>query len=519
MNTRCCTLCCCACKKTGPTVTKLSNDLFAPCGRAPIDMVLRRRSTTGASPPAGAAQRASHPEQRAAKRKNERVAPQYIHSMLNPHSKRQQAIVYRWSMTVLTVVSLVSYLVESLPRVQRTPVLPDVFDAIDGGVSVIFLGDFCLRLLVAPDVRRYRALGPCYARLRWLISWDSVVLSVATFPFFIDLLDGHQTFANFSWLRVFRVFLLFRTSRFSQSWHMVSRVVFVNRSVLLVSLAFVFFMVLITASLLYSLSDRATRTANELDSIPDAAYLAILMLVGQAMPEPPEGASLSPALHVVIVITAFLSVPFFAVPAGLLVWSFEGEAARCAKHEERKLLQRKAYGGNQEDLSIVASSTESESTSELEEYIHGIGGGASEVDVDQAEEEAYHFFAASDALSGLQLASADTKEVRFELIPKRGPAPCMQALSMATHSSAQHGVPLPACKRSSRRLPSSPRRAGAHASARAPASRQEPRSRAAGQAAARRSPAAAALRCSGAHSEGRGAGRGRGSGCCCGRRR
>ena len=43
--------------------------------------------------------------------------------------------------------------------------------------------------------------------------------------------------------------------------------------------------------------------------------LSLLMLVGQALPEPPEGGTLSFPMHIIIMMTAFLSVPFFAIPA------------------------------------------------------------------------------------------------------------------------------------------------------------------------------------------------------------
>jgi hypothetical protein len=167
-------------------------------------------------------------------------------STLNPRSKRPGAVAYRWAIALLTGIALVCWLLESEPAVQQRAALRSAFDATDGLVSSVFLVDYCLRLWIAPGMRRFRLHSPLVARLMWVISWDALLLAAATFPFFVDMLDGRSTFESFSWLRIFRVFFLFRSSRFSQSISMVVRVCFVNRVVLFSSLTFIFFMILIT---------------------------------------------------------------------------------------------------------------------------------------------------------------------------------------------------------------------------------------------------------------------------------
>ena len=73
-------------------------------------------------------------------------------------------------------------------------------------------------------------------------------------------------------------------------------------------------MLLVTSSLLYVVADEQTKEDNEFHSIPEAMYLAVLMLTGQGTPD----GELSPPMRLVVVFTAFLSVPFFAVPAAML---------------------------------------------------------------------------------------------------------------------------------------------------------------------------------------------------------
>ena len=50
---------------------------------------------------------------------------------------------------------------------------------------------------------------------------------------------------------------------------------------------------------------------------------------------------LSPQMRLVVVFTALLSVPFFAVPAAMLTWGFEGEAERLAHREHRRVVRAK----------------------------------------------------------------------------------------------------------------------------------------------------------------------------------
>ena len=56
--------------------------------------------------------------------------------------------------------------------------------------------------------------------------------------------------------------------------------------------------------------------------MPSAVYVSAMMLTGQASPE----GDMDAPLRGVVLLTAFLSVPFFAVPAAMLTWGFEGEA-------------------------------------------------------------------------------------------------------------------------------------------------------------------------------------------------
>lgn len=109
----------------------------------------------------------------------------------------------------------------------------------------IFLVDYGVRLWVAPDTRRVRrhyahgggkalpagAWRASRARLAWLVSWESIIYAVSTFPFFIDIVwNGKRQMPSLAWVRALRIFLLFRTSEYATAVNTVTRVLFVNRN-------------------------------------------------------------------------------------------------------------------------------------------------------------------------------------------------------------------------------------------------------------------------------------------------
>ena len=65
-----------------------------------------------------------------------------------------------------------------------------------------------------------------------------------------------------------------------------------------------------------------------------------------------ERSTTAPPARFLAAATALLSVPFFAVPAAMLTWGFEGEAQRLAERQQRRFKRRKLYGNRfAEDMS------------------------------------------------------------------------------------------------------------------------------------------------------------------------
>ena len=76
-------------------------------------------------------------------------------------------------------------------------------------------------------------------------------------------------------------------------------------------------------------------------------------------------------------------MPFFAIPAAMLTWGFEGEAARLASKEARRRRRREVYGGTEEGGVVADQFSSSDESSDEDEYLDGLAGDASDDDDDR----------------------------------------------------------------------------------------------------------------------------------------
>ena len=251
-----------------------------------VKRALSRNMAPPPSAPAAAPSRASKidyilgsPEPR--RQKPPRLSKRtFVARMLCASSHSWQAVLYRQVITAVILFSVVLLFASTVDALYL-PYKP-AFAATDGVISCVFLVDYVLRAWIAAEEYHDRAMGPRWrGLLAWAFSWGALVDALATFPFFADLLDGKRTFLPFTWVRIFRLFLLLRTSRYARAVRTVHRVVFINRQILLVCLSLVGFIVLLTSSMLWLWSDEETRKLNAMESIPAAAYTAVMMLTGQ----------------------------------------------------------------------------------------------------------------------------------------------------------------------------------------------------------------------------------------------
>ena len=261
----------------------------------------------------------------------------WVYSMLNARSRKRQAVVYRWAITILILVDVFVFIASTEPDLQ-TPVGQRFFYGFEAMISTVFLVEYLLRLVTCTERRAFAQ--PCRGRLRYLLSASALLDATATFPFFVELfLPRGKGLPTLTWLRLFRLLLIMKTQKFAQAMSTSFRVVYLNAEILGVALCTCLILVLFTSTALY-FGRPGNSTEGEFRSITSTSYLSIMMLTGQGEPDE-DGGPLPWWTKTIIVITATLSVAMFAIPASMLTWGFEAEAARLAqKNFKRRRQQR-----------------------------------------------------------------------------------------------------------------------------------------------------------------------------------
>ena len=211
----------------------------------------------------------------------------------------------------------------------------------------IFTGEYMLRLFVTP--------GGWRGKLRYIVSFFSLVDLASTLPFYVDALFlRHSDLANSSFLRMFRLFRMMKVEgRYETALTLVDDVYRAQKGILGTAL-FVGVTTWLTVSALYYLVERRNvdliycpscpdasdcriddwgqafctdcqddNCYNLYESIPMASYYALLNLFGEF----PLIDQHSPAGQVVGTLTAVVAVAVFALPVGIIGNGFESVIA------------------------------------------------------------------------------------------------------------------------------------------------------------------------------------------------
>ena len=282
----------------------------------------------------------------------------------------RSAAVYQWLQTCSIIVGVVVHAVSTVPGV--TAKHGSMLTLIEGASSMLFALDYLIRLCICREHRKFANYRPFEAQLAWAFT-PAGALALIAYPVLSDgTASIHDVLVSLP-----RLLLLFRTSRWRGAVRTARRVVFVNREILYTSLALVSLTILASATLLYATCspEERCREENGIIDLPSATYAAAMMLTGQASPEGGKGL---PLFQAVVLLTAFLSVPFFAVPAAMLTWGFEGEAQRLAAREAERASRREAYAdGGASHIELEEESSDEE----FDDYLESLGGAAEDEEV------------------------------------------------------------------------------------------------------------------------------------------
>ena len=101
-------------------------------------------------------------------------------------------------------------------------------------IAVIFAFEYIARLVVCTEIRCYGKHGPFNGRLKYMITSQALLDALATFPFFIEILSGYDL-PTFTFLRVFRLIRITRSSSSSKAMAAVGRVLYFNSEILSVA--------------------------------------------------------------------------------------------------------------------------------------------------------------------------------------------------------------------------------------------------------------------------------------------
>mmetsp|Transcript_139511 Transcript_139511/g.255883 ORF Transcript_139511/g.255883 Transcript_139511/m.255883 type:complete len:621 (-) Transcript_139511:72-1934(-) len=312
-----------------------------------------------------------------------------LYSMMSSHSHRTAAAIWQTFIASVVIISIFAICFQSDPRVNKRYEMS--FQITEGVCSWIFLMEYCLRLYVIPESNRYRNMTASMARLRWMISVEAMIDFLATFPYFIEIIsEGMHPGAGvklptLTWLRVFRLFHLFKVSFVSESIDVFVRVLYYNAEILLVALILCMVLVLFLSVLLFILAPKNTKD-EDYSSILSCMFLAVMMLTGQGQPP----GVLPWYTKIIVCITCIFAVGLFAIQASMLTWGFENEAGRRVKKNHRIRQQRvKAIlDGRDPNAEHESSSSEDENEvdSDWEEYEEFVAGVEIEEESDSDQE-------------------------------------------------------------------------------------------------------------------------------------
>jgi voltage-gated potassium channel len=183
-------------------------------------------------------------------------------------------------------------------------------------IAAFFVGDYALRLYIAPEAPGGEHRGAFSARLSWAVSLGGLFDLLGVMPALIALIDRRDaSLFGFVWV--------FKLIRYSPGLTILERVIVRARQALLSVLLGVFIVLLVAASLAYLLERNAQ--PDFFGSIPAALWWAIVTLTttgyGDAVPHTIAGRMLAG----VVMVSGIL---VFALWAGILATGYADEMRR-----------------------------------------------------------------------------------------------------------------------------------------------------------------------------------------------
>lgn len=230
---------------------------------------------------------------------------------------------------VLVLANLVLMVVTSVDSIYYAHVY--AFELTEAITVGIFTLEYMLRLYSCVENPKMGRLGPLWGRLRWMVTFQSVVDLVAIVPYYVLLAVAFENnqFGFFGAVRVLRIFRLLKLERLTRAFKFIKVAILNVGEILLLTLILEGILFFAISALLYVVEPSIY------PSIPAAMYTAALMVVGV---QTPDESRLSALGKVVVALFVVLGLTLFVLPTGVLMWGFQnvGEKYLEQKHKREK---------------------------------------------------------------------------------------------------------------------------------------------------------------------------------------
>ncbi|WP_128547725.1 ion transporter [Larkinella soli] len=237
-------------------------------------------------------------------------------------SRRGISLIFNVLLSTIIALNALAIILHTVPSLNAR--FPRLFIEFELFSVLFFTIEYLLRVWVCVENEKYG--HPVWGRLRYMVSTGALIHLLSILPFYFTLF--HTDLALIRILRLFRIFRLFRITRYSHAFRVMQEVVADKKEELLLSLAFLVFMLIIISSVMYYL-EHPTQP-DKFSSIPATLWWGINAMAtvgyGDIHPVTPLGKMLAG-------LTAVLGIGSFALPTGILASGF---AEHIRSHKAHK---------------------------------------------------------------------------------------------------------------------------------------------------------------------------------------
>ena len=231
----------------------------------------------------------------------------------------------------LIIANVLAIVLDSVPSINAR--YHEWFLLFEWVSILLFTFEYVARVWASVERENLRHKGPIRGRIRYMLSPLALIDMVAILPFYLTFLLP----VDLRFMRVFRLFLIFKLTRYHASMNLLARVVRHEAGPIAAALFVLMTLLVVAASFAFIAEHHAQPEV--FGSIPDAMWWAIVTMTtvgyGDMVPVTVVGKLLGGAI-------AIIGLGMVALPAGLLAAgfseqlhmrkrAFEGEVQRMLK--------------------------------------------------------------------------------------------------------------------------------------------------------------------------------------------